>query len=282
MLRQSDPEGLHQARVAVRRLRAAMSLFGELVRDDGTQKVKNKLKWLMGEFGPAREMDVLSERFAKRPDAQFWSPEGTPKELETLGKELDGKRRRAFQRAQAAVASARFRPLLIDVAAWIEAGGWLETDAPMTKVERDRLITKFAAGELERRWKKILKRGRKLRDLDPGRRHKLRIQVKKARYAAEFFADVFPSRKARRRCKSFLSLIEPLQDCLGDLNDIVVDRQLAAKLAARQKKEPRGDQAARRAFAAGELAGQEEARVGAVLAAAEKSYTQFARSKRFW
>jgi CHAD domain-containing protein len=282
VLRQGDPEGLHQARVAVRRLRAAMSLFGELLRDDGTHNVKNELKWLMGEFGPAREMDVLTERLAKTSDTQFWSPEGTPKELETLGKELDGKRRRAFQRAQAAVASARFRLLLIDVAAWIEAGGWLETDAPMTKVERDRLITKFAAGELERRWKKILKRGRKLRELDPGRRHKLRIQVKKTRYAAEFFADVFPSRKARRRCKSFLSLIEPLQDCLGDLNDIVMDRQLAAKLAARQKKEPRGDQAAQRAFAAGEFAGQEEARVGAVLAAAEKSYTQFARSKRFW
>jgi triphosphatase len=146
VLREGDPEGLHQARFAVRRLRAAMSLFGELLRDDGTQNVKNELKWLMGEFGPAREMDVLSERFAKTSETQFWSPNGAPKEMEFLGKELDGKRRRAFQRAQAAVASGRFRLLLIDLAAWIEAGGWLETDAPMTKVERGRLITKFAAG----------------------------------------------------------------------------------------------------------------------------------------
>jgi triphosphatase len=282
VLREGDPEGLHQARVAVRRLRAAMSLFGELLRDDGTQNVKNELKWLMGEFGPAREMDVLSERFAKTSETQFWSPNGAPKEMEFLGKELDGKRRRAFQRAQAAVASGRFRLLLIDLAAWIEAGGWLETDAPMTKVERGRLITKFAAGELERRWKKILKRGRKLRELDPRRRHKLRIQVKKTRYAAEFFAGVFPSRKAERRRKSFLSLIEPLQDCLGDLNDIVVDRQLAVRLAVKQKKKPRADQTAQRAFAAGELAGQEEARVDAVLAAAEKSYGRFVQSKPFW
>jgi triphosphatase len=282
VLRQGDPEGLHQARVAVRRLRAAMSLFGELLRDDGTQKVKNELKWIMGEFGPAREMDVLTKRLVKTSDTQFWSPDGTPKELEVLGKELDGKRHRAFQRAQAAVASTRFRLLLIDLAAWIEAGEWLQTDAPMIQAERDRPITKFAAGELERRWKKILKRGRKLRKLDPRRRHKLRIQVKKTRYAAEFFAGVFPSRKAERRRKSFLSLIEPLQDCLGDLNDIVVDRQLAAKLAARQKKKPRGVQAAQQAFAAGELAGQEEARVDAVLAAAEKSYKRFARSNSFW
>jgi CHAD domain-containing protein len=97
--RQGDPEGLHQARVAVRRLRAAMSLFGELLRDDGTE-VKNELKWIMGEFGPAREMDVLTKRPTKTSDTQFCSPDGTPKELEALGKELDGKRRHAFQRAQ--------------------------------------------------------------------------------------------------------------------------------------------------------------------------------------
>ena len=282
VLRHGDPEGLHQARVAVRRLRAAMSLFGKLLRDDGTQKVKNELKWIMGEFGPAREMDVLAKRLAKTPDAQLWSSDGIPNELEALGKELEGKRRRAFQRAQAAVASTRFRLLLIDLVAWFEAGDWLETDAAMTKAERNRPITKFAAGELERRWKKILKRGRKLRDLDPQRRHKLRIQVKKTRYAAEFFAGAFSSRKAGRRRKTFLRKIEPLQDGLGDLNDIVVDRQLAAKLTRRKKRKRRGDQIAQRAFAAGELAGQEEARIDAVLTAAEKSYAGFARVKPFW
>jgi CHAD domain-containing protein len=190
----------------------------------------------MGEFGPAREMDVLTKRLAKTSDTQFWSPDGTPNELEALSKELDGKRRHAFQRAQAAVESIRFlRLLLIDLAAWIEAGDWLETDDPMIQAGRDLPIIKFATGELERRWKKILKRGRKLRELDPRRRHKLRIQVKKTRYAAEFFTGVFPSRKAKRRRKTFLGLIEPLQDCLGDLNDIVVDRQLAAKLRCRPK-----------------------------------------------
>jgi inorganic triphosphatase YgiF len=61
VLRHGDPEGLHQARVTVRRLRAAMSLFGELLRDDGTQKIKDELKWIMGEFGPARELNVLTK-----------------------------------------------------------------------------------------------------------------------------------------------------------------------------------------------------------------------------
>ena len=108
-------------------------------------------------------------------------------------------------------------------------------------------------GRQRRRWKKILKRGRKLRDL--------------ASPAAT---------------QTFLRKIEPLQDGLGDLNDIVVDRQLAAKLTRRKKRKRRGDQIAQRAFAAGELAGQEEARIDAVLTAAEKSYAGFARVKPFW
>jgi inorganic triphosphatase YgiF len=185
-------------------LRAAISLFVELLHDDGTQAIKNELKWVMGEFGPAREMDVLTKSLATASDVQFRS-HGSPRELEALGMELEGKRRRAFQRAQAAVEATRFRMLLVDLVAWIDAGDWLTTDGPTARVERARPIIEFAAEQLERRWKKILKRGRKLRELDPQRRHKLRIQVKKTRYAAEFFAGAFSSRKARRRGKAFQS-----------------------------------------------------------------------------
>jgi triphosphatase len=282
VLRQGDAEGLHQARVAVRRLRAAMSLFGEMLRDEGTQAIKNELKWLMSEFGPAREMDVLVGGLAQASETKFWPPDTLPKDLQGLAKELERKRRDAFERARAAVGSKRFRLLLIDLAAWIEAGDWLEPNDPLTHVQSERPIVEFAADELDRRWKKIRKRGRKLRNLDPQRRHKLRIQVKKTRYAAEFFAGAFSSRKADARRRTFLNRIEPLQDCLGDLNDIVVDRELAAKLAARQRRTRRANQAAERAFAAGQLAGQEEARVDAVLTAAEKSYARFAQIKPFW
>jgi len=78
------------------------------------------------------------------------------------------------------------------------------------------------------------------------------------------------------------SSVAALQDCLGDFNDIVVDRQLTAKLAANRKRHRHIDQTTQRAFAAGKLAGQEEARVDAALTAAEKSYAAFARAKPFW
>src|SRR5262249_28108676 len=52
--------------------------------------------------------------------------------------------------------------------------------------------------ELRRRWKKILKAGAQLKELDPQRRHKMRIQAKKLRYASEFCGGAFPGKKAMR------------------------------------------------------------------------------------
>ena len=85
-----------------------------------------------------------------------------------------------------------------------------------------------------RRFRKIRKQGKKLARLDARSRHKLRIQAKKVRYASEFFADLFPGKKASRRRAKFLSALERLQDCLGDLNDIAVheDRLRPSLIAA--------------------------------------------------
>jgi CHAD domain-containing protein len=84
-----------------------------------------------------------------------------------------------------------------------------------------------AAEQLHRRWKKILKRGRRLDELDPERRHRLRIQAKKVRYPAELFDTVVPSKRSRRRREVFVARIEQLQDSLGDLNDVAVNGKLS-------------------------------------------------------
>ena len=57
-----DPEGVHQMRVGLRRLRAGMSLFSVLLRDPQTAAIKTELKWLAAELGPARELEVLVNR----------------------------------------------------------------------------------------------------------------------------------------------------------------------------------------------------------------------------
>ena len=57
-VRRSDSEGVHQMRVGLRRLRAAISLFSKLLGDEETERVKSELKWLTGELAPARDLDV--------------------------------------------------------------------------------------------------------------------------------------------------------------------------------------------------------------------------------
>jgi triphosphatase len=282
-LRKGDSEALHQSRVALRRLRAAISLFADVVRDPQTESIKNELKWITSEFGPVREMDVLlaradttsKETHALVADAEV---DGLP----ALEDELAQRRQRAFRRARSAVGSARFRMLLIDLAAWIEVGEWLNTTDPMHRLGRETSIERFATGELDRRWKKILKRGRKLRDLDPRRRHKLRIAVKKIRYAAEFFADVFPGAKSNRRQKAFLKRLKPVQDCLGELNDITVHQHITSELAVEPTRGTRRNGKGKTAFAAGLLSGHEQARLTDVLDGAERAFRRCAQLKPYW
>ena len=176
--------------------------------------------------------------------------------------------------------------LLIDIAAWIETGEWVSLDDPLQRVEGELPIAQFATTALEQRWKKVLRRGRKLRSLDPARRHRLRIAVKKIRYASEFFVGVFPGRKATRRREAFLNRLKPVQDCLGELNDITVHQHLTADLAADQTEnrtgKRRGNGASTTVFAAGLLSGHEQARLADVLTAAERAFDRCARIKPYW
>jgi triphosphatase len=274
-----DPEGLHQMRVALRRMRAAISLFSDMLAGPQTEAVKAELKWITGELGPARELDVFVKGVVK-PVA-----DGKPRKpgMAVLSKELRHKRADAFARAQAAIQSARFRALVLAAAEWIESGEWTRTADALACALRDRPIATAAAGELRRRRKKILQRGARLNEIDPQRRHKLRIQAKKLRYASEFFAGAFPGKGAARRRKDFVAALAKLQQALGDLNDIAVHEALAERII---DQEAAGDKPrrvrAKKAFAAGRLSGREEARTASVLREAERAYGIFKKAKPFW
>ena len=112
-----DPEGVHQMRVGLRRLRAAMSLFAALLYDPQTVTIKAELKWLAGELGPAREFEVLVQRVAPmKRRRRRWR--GMP----SLSHEISEQRDAALKRAQDAVKSARFRSLTFDLTAWLQTG----------------------------------------------------------------------------------------------------------------------------------------------------------------
>jgi triphosphatase len=278
MLR-GDSDGLHQMRVALRRLRAAISLFSDILADAQTGNLKSELRWIAGELGPARELDIFFKRVVKPVVAG--KPNGAGVAL--LSRDLRHRREDAIVRAHAAVESARFRNLVVDTAAWIEAGDWINNPDVSACRLREQSITVAAAKELRRRWKKLLKRGKRLGKLDAQRRHRLRIQGKKLRYAAEFFASAFPRKKSLARHEKFVASLERLQDALGDLNDIVVHEKLSERFVDGDDASDKGRVGrTRKAFAAGRLSGREEARVAPALKEAKRAYKAFAKEKPFW
>src|SRR5262249_21839452 len=206
-----DPEGLHQMRVALRRFRAAVSLFADMLLGPQTEEMKIQFKWITQELGPVRELDVFIERVVR--PVTDGRPNGPG--MAILVKDLQKRREEAFARACAAVESTRFRGLVLDAAGWIEAGEWTRSTDDFARLLREQPIVPAAAAELRRRWKKVLKAGAQLDELDPQRRHKMRIQAKKLRYASEFFGGASPGKKAMRRRKSFVAGLEKLQDALG-------------------------------------------------------------------
>ena len=279
LIRADKPEGLHQTRVAVRRLRAALSLLAPMLVDTQSHELKSELRWLSGELGRARELDVFLNSVAKPlADDQREKPGAA-----SLLKDVRRQRLAAYGRVHTAIGSLRFRQLMLKVAAWIEIGDWTRnSDAPVHALRQQKIV-KTAINELERRRKKIVKRGRRLGTLSNERRHQMRIQAKKVRYASEFFAQAFPGKKAERRRMDFIAALEKLQDALGELNDIGVHEELSAALV----EETNGDGSRRRvrapkAFAAGRLSGHEEARLQTALQEAGHAYRVFARMKPFW
>jgi triphosphatase len=274
-----DPEGLHQMRVALRRLRAAISLFADMLLGPQTEEMKTQFKWITQELGPARELDVFIKRVV-RPVAHG---KANGAGMAVLAKDLQQRREEAFARACAAVESSRFRRLVLDAACWIEAGDWTRNPDDLTRLLRDQPIVDAAADELRRRWKKILKAGAQLGELDPQRRHKIRLQAKKLRYASEFFGGAFPGKKAMRRRSDFVAVLEKLQDALGDLNDIAVHAGLSERIVdARDASGKLREGRAKKAFAAGRLSGHEEARIASVLEDAHRAYRAFSKAKPFW
>jgi triphosphatase len=271
-LLRGDAEGVHQMRVGLRRLRAAMSLFAVLLRDPQTAAIKNELKWLASELGPARELEVLLNRVVAPMKRRRRRWRG----MRSLSHEFADRRDAALSRAQAAVQSARFRTLTLDMAMWLEVGLWTKPQDDLVRDRGDLPIETFALEQLVRRWQ-MRKKGRVLAELDARSRHKLRIQTKKLRYAAEFFAALFTTKRARKRRKQFLPALERLQDGLGDLNDIAVhEKRIAAMGVRRRRSNPS------RVFAAGLLTGREDARMDTAMTAATQAYADLAKVKPFW
>lgn len=275
---EKESEGVHQMRVGLRRLRAAVSIFSDMLRSDETERVKSELKWLAGQLGPARDLDVfVTEGIAplqkSRPDKRA---------LQALQTDLEGRRLQAFEIARQEVQSPRYRELVMMAVRWIEDGDWAKNTDELIVAMRERPADSFSREVLTRRAKKVAKKAAILKDLDPVKRHKLRIAIKKLRYTSEFFASLFSHGKAGKRAVAFQSALKNLQDCLGALNDIAVHEDMADKLIHTKPRRRAKVNRREHAFAVGVVSGRQQARAEPILKKAIKAAAAFGDVRPFW
>lgn len=207
----ADPNALHQARIALRRLRTAISVFSPLQADSDRARW-NDLGWLAAELGKARDLDVLLKRV-----------EGQP-----IAATLAEARNAAYKDVESALKSQRARNVLFDLVAWINIGDWLT--APSAAGIREMPISDFASEAMERLRKRLKKRSHKFRKLDDLAMHDVRKAAKKLRYASDFFAPLFRGHGRQKHARKFTAALETLQDRLGAINDAATASAIAKRL----------------------------------------------------
>jgi triphosphatase len=254
-------EGLHQLRVALRRLETVLKAFGEEFQQDWLSDLRSRAKILSSRLGPARDLDVFLTELLDAP------AEGNENEaFLNLRARMEEMRDRAWKEAGDCVAGADFALFTEDVA------GLAHSRLPLA---RDTKLSRVAKRLLDRQQARALKRGKKARDGDEANLHGLRIALKKLRYTAEFLAPLYP----RRKVKHYVRELRGLQEHLGAINDIAHVRATVAKLLreTEAKRPAPGER-----YAAGLVAGWYRARRPHIAKQALKRWKKFRKVKPFW
>jgi inorganic triphosphatase YgiF len=208
-----EPEGIHQMRVAMRRLLSAIRMFGPVLRLEDTRGLFQALKTLFTQLGEVREADVfIGETLPSLAAAGL----GTTLES-VLRREIAAFRAAAYQRALDELTSANFARLVVQLNDWIESRNLLKADRPIDALLVERAAEDFAVPRIRALHAKLLKQGAKARCGTLDDWHRTRIAAKKLRYAGEpLFQALAPKIDTDRLSKQ----LSRLQTSLGRLNDL--------------------------------------------------------------
>jgi inorganic triphosphatase YgiF len=224
----SDASGIHQMRVAIRRLRSALKLFRPVIASPETVWVEGELKWLGTELGRARDWDVLAtstlDRVAKGA--------AVSDAIKALHPAVAVQRRAAHKAASRAITGPRYTTFVLAFGLWIEEGHWHEGLDARHRRQLPKRFIKLANDILDRAAEKAAKRGRHIARANSRERHQLRKALKGLRYATDFLGTLYPV----KRTKHFKQMLGDLQDCLGLLNDNAAAAHLLDTLVRADKR----------------------------------------------
>ena len=209
----ADPEFVHQARVALRRMRSVLRVFRDAVGRERARTWRDELAAATRALGDARDWDVFADETLPAIVAAYGN--------ETVGRSLaqlaGAKRRQARAAARDAIRSRDYAAAILHVSRWLagnDDGG-----------EPER-VSDFAARVLPKRHKGLAEKIERLPQLGIDERHRVRIHAKRLRYAVEGLASVLDAQAAHR----FSKRLSDLQDALGRSNDAVTGAKLLESL----------------------------------------------------
>lgn len=263
-------EGVHQMRVALRRLRSALAIYRRLLPAADLALLEGHAKRCIGLFGPARDWDVFVTEIAA--PVVGWIT-GEPALIE-LRDHAERMRDRAYEEAQALIRSPEYTAMLLDFGAWLNGRGWREQAVSEISARLFEPAADLGRATLKKRHHKLLKVGQHLKTMTVPERHRLRIAVKKQRYATEFFATLFPKKAAT----AYVQRLTALQDHLGLLNDIATAARLTTDLAA--AAEPA--RAAPLSYAGGLIVGWRQSELCTHEDALLRDWKRLKTTKPFW
>ncbi len=260
----AGPEGVHQLRVALRRLRSVLKAFRGAARGPALDGLDEGLRALARRLGPARDWDVFLLGLA----AEARTALGEDRRLLALARAAEAKRDAAYHALRRELDGPNFRRLALDGIALLLRRPWrAEADAEGAAA-LDAPLAGFAENLLDKRWRKLRDGGEAIAGHSFEELHELRLEAKRLRYAAELFAPLWGGKAARR----FLKRLSALQEALGTVNDAAVARGLLAAL----------DGGGAPAWAAGAVEGFAAARVGPARQSALSRWDDLVAAKAFW
>lgn len=215
-------EGIHQMRVAVRRLRSALSAFKPMLSAEHHRWANEELKRIGSALGAARNWDIFASALV--PPVSIALP--LDRDLDRLASAKEGRRQASYDAAIEEIRSPRYTAALLRLMRWFEGRFW--RDQPVSEDSAKLLapIGELAPVMLDGRLLRVRKRSRHFAELGPPQRHKLRIALKQLRYTIELLSSLY----GRHAVKAYVKHLKPLQDALGDANDVKVAHVLVGEL----------------------------------------------------
>lgn len=213
----TDPEGVHQARVAARRMNSDLKTFKPLLDGEWAGHLRGELRWMIDALGAVRDCDVLGTKLR---GVAARHPEIDPDAAGRVLHQVDLQRRASRRRLLRCLGDDRATRLFDDLVA--------AAASPSTRRRAERPARQVMPKLVRKHWNRLERAIDALdRDPTPSELHAVRILAKRLRYATEAVAPA-----AGKPARKFAKKASRIQDALGELNDAAVAREWLMAAAA--------------------------------------------------